>query len=63
VVLKLRNRNDKNRKTAVVFVWMALAFISGGMGLKDYFEYSPTIGWIGGFILLLLSLNFSIKGK
>jgi hypothetical protein len=46
---------NKNRKLTVLFVLLASVSISGGMVLKDYFEYSPTIGWISGLVFLLLS--------
>lgn len=60
---KLGTQIVKRRKLTVALALLAPAFISGGMALRDYFEFSPTVGWISGFVLLLLSLNFAVKDK
>ncbi|WP_458413261.1 hypothetical protein ACNQFZ_21210 [Schinkia sp. CFF1] len=53
----------KYRKFTVLFGLFAPAFISVGMVLKDYFEYSPTVGWVGGFVFSLFALIFAVKAK
>ncbi|EJS08612.1 hypothetical protein ABH963_005389 [Bacillus sp. RC55] len=38
-------------------------FISSGMVLQHILPYSPSIGWILGFICFLSASYFSIKNK
>lgn len=35
---------NKNRRYTLFFLMLGVSSISGGMGLKNVFEYSPTIG-------------------
>jgi hypothetical protein len=53
---------NKNRKLTILIAFLGHAFIAGGMGLKDYIEYSPFIGWLGGMMFQVLALRFAIKG-
>ncbi|PWW28227.1 hypothetical protein DFO73_10642 [Cytobacillus oceanisediminis] len=52
---------NKVRRLTLFFSLMAPAFISGGMGLRNYFEYAPTFGWVTGLVLFLLALIFAVK--
>jgi hypothetical protein len=56
-----RRRVNKVRRLTLFFSLMAPAFISGGMGLRNYFEYAPTFGWVTGLVLFLLALIFAVK--
>ncbi|UYW70535.2 hypothetical protein [Bacillus cereus] len=38
-------------------------FISGGMVLQHILPYSPSIGWILGFICFLSASYFAVKNK
>ncbi|MCC2462707.1 hypothetical protein LKL90_20245 [Bacillus mobilis] len=38
-------------------------FISSGMVLQHIFPYSPSIGWISGFICFLSASYFAMKNK
>ncbi|MGG0302667.1 hypothetical protein ABEY59_03500 [Bacillus albus] len=38
-------------------------FISSGMILQHVFPYSPSIGWISGFICFLSASYFATKNK
>lgn len=42
---------------------LGVAAISGGMGLKNIFEYSPSVGWVVGFIFFVISSYFAVKLK
>lgn len=50
----------KNHILTLLLLLLALTFISAGMVLKVYIGFSPTVGWIGGLVFLLLSLHFAI---
>lgn len=54
---------NKNRRYTLLFSMLGFSAISGGMGLKDIFEYSPSIGWILGFIFFITSSYFAVKLK
>ncbi|OAS82732.1 MULTISPECIES: hypothetical protein [Metabacillus] len=43
----------KKTNWTVLLVMLAISSISGGMALKSTFEYSPTFGWLLGFVCFL----------
>mgnify|MGYP001222839501 CR=1 FL=1 len=47
----------------LVFGLLGGLFISSGMLLKDYFEWSPTFGWLSGFFMFLTASYFAMKSK
>lgn len=52
---------NKNRRYTLFFLMLAVASISSGMGLKNVFEYSSTIGWGVGFVFFVISSYFACK--
>ncbi|WP_159462140.1 hypothetical protein [Halobacillus sp. Marseille-P3879] len=52
---------NKNQKGAVSFAILGAAFIAGGIGFNQFFEYSLLIGWGCGLISKLVALGFAMK--
>ncbi|MFC0524958.1 hypothetical protein ACFFGV_15370 [Pontibacillus salicampi] len=52
---------NKYQKVAVVFAILGAAFIAGGIGFKQYFEYSILVGWMCGLVSQLFPLGFALK--
>lgn len=53
----------KSRWYIVPFIFLGSIFVSGGMLLKDAFEYSPTVGWFGRFVFFLLASYLATKAN
>ncbi|WP_110111575.1 hypothetical protein [Bacillus sp. CGMCC 1.16541] len=53
----------ENQKFTVAFVMLSTAAIAGGMGLKEYIEYAPTIGWILALVFQISALYFAIRWR
>lgn len=52
-----------NQRFTSIFTFLGIIFISGGMGLKNVFEYAPTIGCLGGFVFFLSGFYFATKAR
>ncbi|MGP4069969.1 hypothetical protein [Halobacillus sp. B29] len=52
---------NKNQRLTIIFILLGSILISGGIGLRDYVNYSLAIGWLAGFISQLLAVWFAIK--
>lgn len=53
----------RRRNYGLLFIMLGVAAISAGMGLRDILEYSPTYGWISGFIFFVLGAFLMGKRK
>ncbi len=51
----------KQQKLSIFLLFLAIAFILGGMASRSFFEYSPAIGWIAGVILLFTSTKYAFR--
>jgi putative effector of murein hydrolase len=51
----------KNSNWTVVFLFISIAFFSGGSALQSIFEYSPIFGSLLGIISLLTATVFAFK--
>lgn len=51
----------KRMNWTVLFLFLSVASISGGMALKSTFEYSPTFGWFLGFVFIISSSFHATK--
>ncbi|WP_179090279.1 hypothetical protein MHI37_15560 [Paenibacillus sp. FSL H8-0548] len=54
---------NKNQQLSLVFLFLGVVFVIGGMSLQRTIEYSPIIGWIAGLIAFLTSTYFASKTK
>ncbi|TLS37112.1 hypothetical protein [Pseudalkalibacillus caeni] len=52
---------NSNHRFVAIFSLLGVVSISAGMGFKSVFEYSPTVGWLSGFIFFLVSAFFANK--
>lgn len=52
---------SRNRQLAITFILLGSASIAGGIGLKEYFDYSMVIGAVCGMVFQILALVYAIK--
>ncbi|WP_318619245.1 hypothetical protein [Priestia megaterium] len=45
----------------VLLLMLGMASISLGMALKNVFEYSPTVGWLLGTVILIVNSIYTGK--
>ncbi|WP_202915343.1 hypothetical protein [Paenibacillus paridis] len=54
---------NKDQQLSLLFLFLGVVFVIGGMAAKNVFEYSPILGWILGLIAFLTSTYFASKAK
>lgn len=57
---------QRERGITVLLLMLGMASISLGMALKNVFEYSPSVGWLLGTLILIVNSIYtgkSIKKK
>ncbi|KRF51460.1 hypothetical protein ASG98_25960 [Bacillus sp. Soil531] len=47
----------------VLLLMLGMASISLGMALKNVFEYSPTVGWLLGTVILIVNSIYTGKNR
>ncbi|MFP7487880.1 hypothetical protein SFC65_27410 [Priestia filamentosa] len=52
---------QKQQGITILLLMLGIASISLGMALKSVFEYSPTVGWLLGTVIL--TVNSIYTGK
>jgi len=52
---------QRQQGITVLLLMLGMASISLGMALKNVFEYSPTVGWLLGTVILLVNSIYTGK--
>jgi hypothetical protein len=54
---------NNDQQLSLVFLFLGVVFVIGGMSLQSITEYSPIIGWIAGLMAFLTSTYYASKTK
>ncbi|MFQ6581570.1 hypothetical protein [Priestia megaterium] len=52
---------QRQQGISVLLLMLGMASISLGMALKNVFEYSPTVGWLLGTLILIVNSIYTGK--
>ncbi|WP_170943856.1 hypothetical protein [Priestia megaterium] len=52
---------QRQQGITVLLLMLGMASISLGMALKNVFEYSPTVGWLLGTLILIVNSIYTGK--
>ncbi|MGA6841646.1 hypothetical protein [Priestia megaterium] len=52
---------QREQGITVLLLMLGMASISLGMALKNLFEYSPTVGWLLGTLILIVNSIYTGK--
>ncbi|MDY0944052.1 hypothetical protein [Priestia megaterium] len=52
---------QRQQGITVLLLMLGMASISLGMALKNVFEYSPTVGWLLGTVILIVNSIYTGK--
>ncbi|CAK8584101.1 hypothetical protein [Priestia megaterium] len=52
---------QRQQGITVLLLMLGMASISLGMALKNVFEYSPTVGWLLGTLILMVNSIYTGK--
>ncbi|MBT2259734.1 hypothetical protein [Priestia megaterium] len=52
---------QRQQGITVLLLMLGMASISLGMALKNIFEYSPTVGWLLGTVILIVNSIYTGK--
>ena len=54
---------QRQQGITVLLLMLGMASISLGMALKNVFEYSPTVGWLLGTLILIVNSIYTGKNR